>query len=49
MNDSWKKNITQGEDGVFLFWPTDNQGAYPAHVLRAIAIYLDELNNKKSE
>jgi len=44
MSYDWEKECVQGDDGVWIFWPTENTGAYPAHLLRAIADYIDKLN-----
>lgn len=38
------KHIVQGDDGFWIFWPTENEGAYCSRSLRLIAAHLDHLN-----
>ena len=43
----WTADIVRGDDGVWIFWPAPNTGAYPAHLLRAIADHLDRINSEE--
>ncbi len=45
----WTADLIRGDDGLWLFWPTDNHGAYPAHLLRTIADHLDHMNSEDSK
>jgi len=43
MSTSYEQDFVKGADGVFVFWPREENGAYAAHLLREIAARLDEL------
>lgn len=44
-NDVYLGDILKKEDGFYDFWPLKRPGCYwPAHLLRAIADKLDEMN-----
>ena len=45
----WTTELAQGEDGLWLFWPAGDNGAYTAHILRAIADHLDRMNSEDSK
>jgi hypothetical protein len=45
----WKTDTVRGNDGVWIFWPEPNTGAYPAHLLRTIADHLDNMNSEDSK
>lgn len=49
INDTIARCIYQKVDGFYYFDPQALQGAYPAHLLRAIADMLDEMNKRRSE
>jgi hypothetical protein len=38
------KDILRGDDGYFVYWPTENLGAYSSSHLREIADELDRRN-----
>jgi hypothetical protein len=44
MSASYEQDFVRGSDGVFVFWPREENGAYAAHLLRQIAARLDQLN-----
>lgn len=39
-----KDDFVRGDDGYWIFWPTDYRGGYPAYMLHTIADELDRLN-----
>jgi hypothetical protein len=41
-------DIVAGYDGTYLYWPTENRGAWTADDLRIIAAKLDALNGQFS-
>ena len=46
MSASYEQDFVRGSDGVFVFWPREENGAYPSHLLREIAARLDQLNEE---
>jgi hypothetical protein len=46
MNASYEQDFVRGSDGVFVFWPRQEDGAYAAHLLREVAARLDQLNKE---
>jgi hypothetical protein len=44
MSASYESDLVQGADGIYVFWPREENGAYSAHLLRDIAEHLDRLN-----
>jgi hypothetical protein len=49
VTDDWATHLTRGDDGVWLFWPPAYHAAYSAHILRAIADYLDRMNSEEAK
>ena len=49
VTDDWATHLTRGDDGVWLFWPPAYHAAYSAHILRAIADYLDRMNSEDAK
>jgi hypothetical protein len=46
MTASYEQDFVRGSDGLFVFWPREENGAYAAHLLREIAMRLEQLNKE---
>jgi hypothetical protein len=46
MTASYEQDFVRGSDGLFVFWPREENGAYAAHLLREIATRLEQLNEE---